>query len=163
MLLFHIDEKWFFSLVLRKFGKVAPFFGCQPVYNRIHHKNSVDKLLVVCAHAFAPFDNDLRKGGTAYKLKMTRCGGMVKAQKNSFKRVYRDDGTYHYPRLPENQLREKGKEYFENQEITGSKESDGKNRKFALAKWLNDDFMPDLKHLVQMVAIATGKAVHVRG
>ena len=39
-----------------------PKYGCQGVWNQIHHKNNIDKLLVICASAVAPFDNALRKG-----------------------------------------------------------------------------------------------------
>ena len=132
---FHIDEKGFLLLVVRMYGKVAPAFGCQPIYHRIHHKNSVNSI--------APFDNDLRKGGEAHKIEITRCRGMVEAQKDSFKRVYRDDGSYHYPKLTKNRLHEKGKEYFENWEITGSKEM--------------------LVDLAQRLEQKYNKTIHIRG
>ena len=35
---FHIDEKWFYSLVIRKNNKCVPALGVQGVWNRIHHK-----------------------------------------------------------------------------------------------------------------------------
>ena len=162
--LFHMDEKWFMSLVLRMFGKIAPVFGCRGVWNRIHHKNNIDKLLAICAAGIAPHDNDLRKGGTAYKICLTRCGGMVAAQKDSYKRVYKSDGTWHYPKIAANLLRRKGQEYFENMEITGSNEGgEGKKGKFALTKWAKDDFMPPLLDIVQKIGHETGKRVHVRG
>ena len=120
VLLFHMDEKWFMSLVLRMHNKIAPFFGCHGVWNRIHHKKSIDKLLAIAVVGITPFENDLRKGGKAHKICLTRCGGMVKAKQDSYKRVYNQDGTYHYPKILENLLRKKGNEYFENWEITGS-------------------------------------------
>ncbi len=64
---FHIDEKWFYTLVIRKYNKCVPAFEVQGVWNRIHHKNSIDKILAICAMAFVPLDNDLRKGGIAKK------------------------------------------------------------------------------------------------
>ena len=64
-----------------------------------------------------PIDNDIRKGGRAKKLTITRCGGMKTAQKDTFPRVYNDDGTYSYPKDQDNILRKKGDEYFENWEI----------------------------------------------
>lgn len=94
----HIDEKWFMSLVLRLYNKCAPAFGCHPVWHRVHHKNSIDKLLAICAVAIVPFNNDLRQGGTAHKICIDRCGGDVIAQKDTYKRVYYEDGTYGYPR-----------------------------------------------------------------
>ena len=95
------------SLVIRMYNKCAPQFGCQPVWHRVHHKNSIEKLLAICTVGIAPFENDLRKGGTAHKINIARCGGMVKATKNSYKRVYKPDGTYSYPKVPANLLRKK--------------------------------------------------------
>ena len=89
----NIDEKWFYSLVIRKNNKVVPEFGVFPVFHRIHHKDNVDKLLAICAIGFAPTDNDLRSGGRGFKICITRCGGMVAAKKDSFKRVNNPDGT----------------------------------------------------------------------
>ena len=49
---FHIDEKWFYSLVIRMNNKLVPVWGVQGVWNRIHHKNAIDKILAICAMAF---------------------------------------------------------------------------------------------------------------
>ena len=38
----------------------------------------------------------------------------VQAKKDSYKRVYNDDGTYNYPRVAEIIIRKKGEFYFEN-------------------------------------------------
>ena len=62
IVLFHADEKWFMSLVKRVCNKCVPEFGRCPVFNRIHHKNSVEELLAICAVAIVPFNNDLRLG-----------------------------------------------------------------------------------------------------
>ena len=142
---FHIDEKWFYSLVIRMNNKLVPVWGVQGVWNRIHHKNAIDKILAICAMAFAPIDNDIRKGGRAKKLTITRSGGMKTAQKDTYPRVYNDDGTYCYPKDPDNILRKKGEEYFENWEITGSKKTGKGKSKFALTEWIKDTFMDDLK------------------
>ena len=160
---FHIDEKWFYSLVIRKFNKCVPEFGVEGVWNRIHHKNSIDKILCICAIAFIPINNDMRQGGTAEKITITRAGGNEKAQKNSYSREYKEDGTYHYPKKPENLLRKKGEEYFENWEITGSKEVSGTVKKFALTKWIKDSFFGDLQKFCQQLELKTGKRIHVRG
>jgi len=58
------------------------------------------------------FDNDLQNGGKAYKVHLTRCGGLAVASKDSFKRVYGKDSMYHYPKITENLLLEKGKDCF---------------------------------------------------
>ena len=67
---------------------------------------------------------------------MTRCGKLVKASKDSYSRVYAEDGSYTYPQLPANQLRKKGEMYFENWEITGSKKESNGDQKFSLTEWV---------------------------
>jgi len=80
--------------------------------------------LAICTVKIVPFENDLCKGGTTHKINIARYGGMIKATKDSYKRVYKEDGTHNYPRVPANKLRQKYQEYYENWEITGSKDSD---------------------------------------
>ena len=95
---------------------------------------------------------------------MTRAGRMVKAKKNSYGREYFPDGSgYHYPPRADNLLRRAGEEYFENLEITGSKETAKGKRKFALTKWLLEDFFPKLKEFCQQLEHNLGKRIHVRG
>ena len=56
---------------------------------------------------------------------MDRAGKMVAVKEDSYKRVYADDGkSYTYPKIAENRLRVKGQLYFQNRDITGSKEND---------------------------------------
>ena len=156
---FHIDEKWFYSLVIRKFNKSVPAFGVEGVWHRIHHKNSMEKILAICAIAFVPFNNNIRDGGFSKKLTITRAGGNVKAKKDSYTREYNADGTYSYPKKPENLLRRKGEEYFENWEITGSKEKVAGAPKFALTKWIKDTFFNDLLAYCQMLEAKLGKKI----
>ena len=51
--------------------------------------------------AFAPIDNNHEKGGLTFKIDLERCGGMVKARRDTYKQVYKPDGQYHYPKIPE--------------------------------------------------------------
>ena len=104
VLIFHCDEKCFMSLVKRMNNKVAPEFGVTQIVSRIHQKNLVEKLLAIAVVGILPFENDLRKGGTVEKVCLTQCGDYVEAAKDSFSCVYSNDGTYDYPRTPENQL-----------------------------------------------------------
>ena len=161
---FHVDEKWFHSIAIRKNGKICPSLGASPVFHRVHHKNNIEKLLLICAMAIVPRDNDLRKGGRTHKLSMARCGGMVEATKDTYKRVYRENGTYHYPKIPENRRRVAGEKYFESWEITGSKTSteEGKG-KYALTVWLDKEIMPPLHQLCRQIEMESGCRVWVRG
>ena len=164
VLYFHIDEKWFYSLVVRMNQKSVPTYGVKCVWNHIHHKNNIEKILCICAMAFLPNDNDMRKGGRAEKICMTRAGGMTKATRNTYKRVYNADGSYTYPAREGNILRVKGNEYYEAWEITGSKEIDSQgNKKFAITKWIQQHFIVALNNICQRIEHETGKKVHVRG
>ena len=77
---FHNDEKWFFSLVIRQFNKCVPFFGCYPVNHSVHHKSHIGKVLALVTTAFAPFNNDFQQGGRAFKVGCQCAGGMVEAK-----------------------------------------------------------------------------------
>lgn len=48
-----------------------------------------------------------------------RVGHMMEATKKSCKRVQLKNGKYHYPKIPENQLRRKGELYFQPMQISG--------------------------------------------
>ena len=163
IVLFHIDEKWFYSLVVRLFNKCVPQLGVQPVHNRIHHKNSLDKTMGICTVAIAPHNNDLRNGGEAKKITMTRCGGYETAKRDSFGRVYAPDGSYTMPRTPENRLRVAGQDYWSNWEINGSKDESKGKKKFNLAKWVKETLLQPLKDYAQDIEQRTGKRVHCRG
>jgi hypothetical protein len=66
--LLHMDEKWFFAIVVRKHNKSVPYLGVLPVHHAAHHKSHIDKLMVIATTAFLPFANDVTKGGTARRV-----------------------------------------------------------------------------------------------
>ena len=111
VMLFRIDEKGSMSLVIWMYGNFAPQFGSYNVWNRIHHINSIGRLLAICTVVITLFGD---RGGKAFKTGITGCGSMVEAHKDSCKTVFRDNATYHYPNIPDECLSKKGKEYFEN-------------------------------------------------
>ena len=82
---------------------------------------------------------------------------MVKATKDSYKRVYKPDGTYSYPKVPANLLRKKDQEYFENWEINGSKESAKGKYKFSLVKWTKEVLIKDLSEVCTYLEITQHK------
>eukprot|EP00957_Ditylum_brightwellii_P041829 3168236-Ditylum_brightwellii.AAC.1 len=67
------------------------------------------------------------------------------AKKNSYKRVYKNDNTYHYPQIPENLLCEKGKDHFTNLELTGSSEGTAKSPKISLLKEYQTKILPEVE------------------
>jgi hypothetical protein len=142
-MLVHTNEKWFFAIVIRRHNKCIPFFGVYPVNHAIRHKSHIDKTMVIASTAFEPRNNDVEKGGRAHKVSFTRVGAWTKAQKDSYKRIYRDDGSYHYPKIAGNRLQKKGDDIWKNLEITGSNENNGsKAEKCSLKIWLRKSRFP---------------------
>jgi hypothetical protein len=101
------DEKWFWQVVvLHRNLKRVPFFGIEPVKHGVQHKSHIDKTMGIASTTFIPKGNDMTAGSVLCAL----TGRKVKADRNSYKRVYCDDGSYHYPKIPEDILRKKGQE-----------------------------------------------------
>ena len=116
-----MDEKWFWSIIVRQNLKYIPFLSIEPVHHAVQHKSHLDIIMGIASTAFVPWNNNIETGGDVHLVSLTRFGQMVKA-KNSYKRVYKNDSTasYHYLAVPENIFCEKGKFYFKGMEITGS-------------------------------------------
>jgi hypothetical protein len=70
---------------------------------------------------------------------------MVTASKDSYKQVYRDDGSFHYPKIPANLLRNKGDLYFKTVELTGSLEGPQSNMTMSLLKVYQEQIIPALE------------------
>ena len=49
----------------------------------------------------------MAKGGEGYRLGIFRAGHMIEAKRNTYKRVYKSDGSYHHPRVDAGLLRKK--------------------------------------------------------
>ena len=99
-----MDEKWFYALVLRTNLKTITSLGIEPVAQKTHHKSHMHKLMAVVVSAFIPKDNDIEKGGKVFKVSIERAGQMLQAIKDSYTRIYCEDGIYHYPHIIENRL-----------------------------------------------------------
>ena len=95
-------------------------------------------------------------------VSLVRVGKMVKATKDSYKRVYKDDGSYHYPKIAVNKLRSKGDEYFQSCEITGSAEGNDKSPKMSLISAYRDVIIPDLERMVEGVSDGEKKVIVVK-
>jgi hypothetical protein len=73
---------------------------------------------------------------------------MVKAKKNSYKQVYRDDGIFHYPKIEGNILHKAGIEYFKGIELTGSSEGTPAKPKISLLKIYVEQRIPAIENKV---------------
>ena len=134
-----MDEKWFHVIRTRKNNKVLTSIGLEPAEYYAQHKSYIGKCMYVVVTAFAPHDNDFTKGGIVIPVACVRVGKEVEAKKDSFKRVYREDGTWHHPQIPANRLRKKYDKYFKSLEITGSSEGTEKNPKCSSNLVSHDD------------------------
>ena len=143
--LVHMDEKWFYAIVTRANCKVLTSIGLEPNDYYAHHKNHVGKELYIVVTAYVINNNDITAGGKAVPISCIRVGKMVKASKNSYKRVYKTDGSYHYPQIPENIKRRKGEEYFKPMELNGSNTGTPKKPKISLLQKYIDDIIPNIE------------------
>ena len=147
--LIHMDEKWFYAVVTRSNCKILTSIGLEPADYYAQHKNHIGKEMYVVVTAFVlTNDNDIRKGGVAIPIACVRVGRMRKAQYNTYRRVYKEDGSHHYPKIPENQLRKEGEEYFKNVELTGSNEGTDKKPKMSLLKIYQEEIIPAIEEKV---------------
>ena len=100
------------------------------------------KVLVIVTSAFLPTDNDIEKRGQVLRVRSDRARRIERANGHNYKTFYASDGkSYTYPKLLENRLGVKGNLYFQNMEITWSKEN-GKISKVFTPYLLSGCFIP---------------------
>ena len=149
MVLAHMDEKWLYAVRTRSNCKVLTSIGLEPFDYYAHHKNHIGKDMYIVVTAYVLRDgNDIRRGGKAIPISLVRVGKMVKAKKDSYKRVYKENGSYHYPKLQANLLRKKGELYFASFKLTGSKDGTEKKPKISLLKVYQEQIVPDFEEKV---------------
>jgi hypothetical protein len=104
IVLVHVDEKWFWSVVIHQNLKCVPFLGIEPVQHGLQHESHLNKTMGIASTALAPEGNDITKGGLAFLVNLVRVGRMAPAAHDTHKRVRRADGTCHCPKIPANHL-----------------------------------------------------------
>jgi hypothetical protein len=60
---------------------------------------------------------------------------MQAAERETYRRVYKGDGTFHCPKIETNRLWKKDDLYFKSMKITGSREGTAKKPRFSLLKY----------------------------
>ena len=155
--LVHMDEKWFYSIKTRTNCKVLTSIGLEPNDYYCHHKSYLGKIMYIVVTAYVPIDNDITKGGQAIPVACVRAGRDISAKKDSYKRVYRGDGSYHYPKVPDNLLRRQGESYFQNMDITGSTEGTDAKPKCSLLQVYKDEIIPAIEDKIVSVLNKNGK------
>jgi hypothetical protein len=117
----YMDEKRLYDCASRAHDKRIASIGILPKYYKVQHKSHIPKQMGLAATGFVVTNNhDMRSRGEAFKFKLHRAGRMCPAKKDSYKRVYREYGTFRYPKLPQNILRQQGELYFEDMNVSGS-------------------------------------------
>ncbi len=148
-----MDEKWFYSIVLRNNNKEIKEQNVQVLPIKMQHKQHKHKVMCVCVSAFLPEKNNLQMGGKAFKVSLERCGQMVKAKKDSYKRQYYTTKyghiKYHYPKNEDNKLRSKDSHYFLDMEVTGSEKGDINGQKFDLLTHHITVIFPRFKDIIK--------------
>ena len=77
-----MDEKWFYSTVVRKHNKYIPFLGMEkPTFLRVNKKNHLYKEMYICSTAYIPNDNNITTGGLSFTLSCERVGHFGAAKK----------------------------------------------------------------------------------
>ena len=109
-----------YAILCRTNCKVLTSIGLDPHDYYAHHKSYIGKIMYLIVTAFALHDNNITKGEIVVPVTCVRVGRMITVQKDTYKRVYHDDGTYHYPSVPENLICWRGEQYFKSLDITGS-------------------------------------------
>jgi hypothetical protein len=66
------------------------------------------------------------------------------SSKDSCKRLYRDDGTFHHPNLRANLLQKQGQLYFEDINVSGSNHGTAKDPQYALKIFFDNHWLPEM-------------------
>ena len=80
VVLVHMDEKLFYTVVMRSNYKVLTFIGLVSVDYYAHRKHCIGKEIYSVIPAFIFNDNDFTKGWKAIPITCVRVGLMVKAK-----------------------------------------------------------------------------------
>ena len=149
LVLIHMDEKWFYAIRTRTNNKVLGSIGLTQNFSYVQHKSHIGKEMYIVVTGYILHDgNDICKGGKVIPIALVRVGKMVKATQDSYKRVYKPDGRYWYPKIPANILRKKGEMYFKSCELTGTNEGTEKKPKISLLKVYQDIIIPAIEEKI---------------
>lgn len=158
----HMDEKWFFGIVMWKHNKSIPFLGVMWVSHSVTHKSHINKTMAIASAAFVPNNNGMESRGQALKVSLERVGGHIKVPKTTHRRVHHDDGSRHCPKRDDNISKEKDEQHWTPMEITGLNEGTAKSPKFSPLKWFFEKGAPHLEEICQQVFTLTGKIIVAR-
>lgn len=148
-LLVHLDEKWFYGMLLRH-AKVCEALGLEKTHLYAQHKSHITKVLMLAVVGIA-FEDSLENGGIGVRLGIHRAEAAKVAQKcQNETHIDPETGKVTYPSVANGgkQLRAKGDVYFVDVEVTGSTSGTSTNPKYMLLRFLRDVLFPQLQQIV---------------
>ena len=100
--------------------------------------------MFIVVNGFVPTDNDLLgNGGRSIKLSCVPVGDYEQAKRDSYRRVYDDEGRFTYPQIAENHERTKGEYYWKNKTLCGTHEPN--DDQFSLIRGYKDFIIPEME------------------
>ena len=144
----HMDEKWFYAVRSRSNCKELTSIGLQGHNYYVQHKSHIGKELYVVVTAFVPNENNMTKGGKAIPICCIRCGDLKTAKKTTYKRVYKKNGKFHYPKIDGNESKIEGQPYFVPYKLTGSSKGTTKDPKCSLLDIYKEEIIPMIERKV---------------
>ena len=142
----HMDEKWVHAVVARTNIKLIENYDVGKRYHYAHHKNYIDQVMFIVVNGFVPKDNNLLgNGGRSIKVSCVPVGDYEQAKRDSYKRVYDDEGRFTYPKIPENLERRKGQYYWKNKTLCGSNEPG--DDQFSLIRAYREFIIPEMEKI----------------
>ena len=104
--------------------------------------------MFIVVNGFIPKDNDiLGNEGRCVKVSCVPVGNYVAATKNSYRRVYNDDGSYGYPKISENIERKKGEMYWNNKTLCSTRAV--KKKQYSLITAYEENIFPQMEEIVR--------------
>ena len=104
-----MDEKRVHDVVTRSNIKLLETYDVGKRSHYAHHKNYIDQVMFIVVNGFIPHDNNLLGNeGRSVKVSCIPIGDYVQEKRDSYKRVYNDEGNLTYPQISENIERQKG-------------------------------------------------------
>ena len=148
MIVTHMDEKWVHAIVTRSNIKILEYLDINNRYHYAHHKNFIDQVMFIVVNGFIPNDNNLLgRGGRSVKVSCIPVGNYEPAKRDSYKRVYDDNGGFSYPQIPENIERRKGELYWKNKTLCGVDQV--KEGQFSLIHAYRDTIIPQMEEIAR--------------
>ena len=86
-------EQCFFAIRMRSNQKLITSEGILSHVFQAQYKSHIGKEMYIAMTSFRLNHNDITQRGQAYPLSLVRVGTMIKATKDSFKRVYKKTGV----------------------------------------------------------------------